>query len=255
MSFTDYAANDSVSRSGIAAFLRSPAHYRVYMSTPHKDTDAFRIGRATHAYILEGKEDFVIAPDWNKNTNKYKEWKAEQGDALILSEEEREQLYGMRGSVFDHPMASMLLSDGVAEVSSFWTDIHSGESCKCRLDWIMEDHDGVWIVDLKTTENASLSDFQRSIAKYNYHLQAAFYSDGHYFASKKIVKGFVFIAVEKNPPYAVGVYILDSEAILLGQHLYKKALLDLAQCKINKQWPAYSDKAVRLSLPAWAMKE
>ena len=81
--------------------------------------------------------------------------------------------------------------------------IFTGLQCKCRPDWISAD--GGILVDLKTTEDASPREFQRSIAKWRYHVQAGWYMAGIEAAYGTRPSGFIFIAVEKKPPFAVGV--------------------------------------------------
>ena len=66
--------------------------------------------------------------------------------------------------------------------------------------------------------------------------------------------GFAFIACEKTPPFAVQCFQLDFQAMEAGRVTYRNLLLDLADCKINRNFPAYSNKIETLSLPNWALK-
>jgi hypothetical protein len=80
----------------------------------------------------------------------------------------------MGSAMLGHPAAALLLGiSGEAETTHMWTDATTGLQCKCRPDWISED--GGILVDLKTTEDASPREFQRSIAKWRYHVQAGWY--------------------------------------------------------------------------------
>lgn len=109
-------------------------------------------------------------------------------------------------------------------------------------------------MDLKSTEDASLEGFTRSVAKYNYAMQAAFYSDGIEAATLKPVHGFAFVACEKVAPYAVQCFQLDFQAMEAGRVTYMNLLTSLADCKYDGKFPAYSDAIETLSLPNWALR-
>lgn len=255
----EYHRHGSVSKSQLDQFAKSPAHYLASLTTPRKETPAMRIGSLFHGLVLEPERvQIAVAPQCDKRTKAGKEtWEAfclgNQG-AEIVTAEEGEMLLGMRASVMDHPAARALLNGpGIAEGSCFWYDEQSGELCRCRPDKYRQDL-GI-IVDLKTTDDASPAGFARSIWKYAYHRQAALYMDGVSESTGDIIKGFVFVAVEKAAPYAVGVYRLDMQGEEAGRVSYKDLLLDLADCKVNRNFPAYSAKIETISLPAYAVKE
>lgn len=197
----------------------------------------------------EGRNDLVL---WSEALE---EWNRNNGHMTPLSDAEWEHLHAVAAAVHSHPAASALLTSarGVAERSVYWRE--GRILCRCRPDWWRDD--GV-LVDLKTTADASPEAFARSVAKYRYHVQAAYYLDGCRKAIKqagingvKPPKAFVFIAVEKTPPYNVGVYRLNSEAEELGREEYKRDLVSYARCHQSKAWPGYSENIESLSLPRW----
>lgn len=255
----EYHRHGSVSKSQLDQFSKSPAHYLASLTTPRKETPAMRIGSLFHGLVLEPERvKIAVAPVCDKRTKEGKAtWEAfcsENAEAEIVSADDGEMLHGMRASVMEHPAASALLSGaGIAEGSCFWYDDRSGELCRCRPDFYCRDL-GI-IVDLKTTEDASPEGFARAIWKYRYDRQAALYMDGVGEATGDIVKGFVFVCVEKTAPYAVGVYRLDMQGEEAGRVSYQSLLLDLTDCKINRNFPAYSNKIETISLPAYAVKE
>jgi len=255
----EYHRHASVSKSQLDQFAKSPAHYLASLTAPRKKTPAMRIGSLFHGLVLEPERVKVaVAPDGDKRTKDGKAaWEAfclENAGAEIVTADEGEMLNGMAESIRKHPAASALLSGpGTAEGSCWWYDNGSGELCRCRPDFYRADL-GI-IVDLKTTDDASPAGFAKSIWKYAYHRQAAIYMDGTSSATGDHVKGFVFVAVEKASPYAVGVYRLDMQGEEAGRVSYQSLLLDLAGCKINRNFPAYSNKIETISLPAYAVKE
>ena len=189
------------------------------------------------------------------------EWQQNNGDRKVLSADQWAQLHAMRDSVMAHPAASALLLRGQNVV-----------------------------IDLKTTDDASLEGFSKSIANWRYDVQAPFYLDGlreclrqsgdkppaegaaelsAYWIDELtgIVcrcrpdfwrgepKNFVFIAVEKKPPYAVAVYVLDEDSMVSGRAQYRANLNTLEQCLIADEWPGYGDKVQTISVPAWHLRK
>lgn len=255
----EYHKSIATSKSQLDQFAKSPAHYLASLTTQRKETAAMRIGSLFHGLVLEPERvKIAVAPVCDKRTKDGKAtWEAfclENAGAEIVTAEEGEMLTGMVASVRAHPAANALLSGpGIAEGSAYWIDEYSGELCRCRPDFYRQDL-GI-IVDLKSTEDASPKEFARSIAKYRYQVQSAFYQDGLEAATGDYIKGFLFVAVEKKAPYAVAVYQLDMQGVEAGRIAYRDNLITLADCKASGKFPAYSDRVETISLPAWAAKE
>lgn len=249
----EYHRMAGVSSTRLKKMSRSAAHYATNYDKGSKEKD---FGRLFHPVILEpGTVDLLVAPDLNKNSNAWKEWKAANTGREIVSEKDKVVLDGMAASVAAHPGASKLLygGDGVNEHSGWWMDEESGELCRCRPDRYRRDI-GI-IVDLKSAKDASKAGFERDAEKLGYFLSAAMYCDGVEAATGDRVKGFVFVAVEKEPPFAVGVYAYDSRSMEAGRTKYKRLLMDIADCKASGSWPAYSDNIETISLKNWTIKE
>ncbi|USZ80567.1 exodeoxyribonuclease VIII [Serratia phage MQ-4] len=176
------------------------------------------------------------------------EWEAVNAHRQILNQDQWDAVHRAAKAIKDHPAASKLIGAGKAEQSVYWTDPLTGELCRCRPDWWRDDN---IVVDLKTTENAGPDGFAKSIANFRYDVQAAFYLDGIEAATGKRPRGFVFVAVEKKPPFAVGVYVLDAETLELGRAQYQHDLKIYAECQRSGVWPGYGDKIQTINLPAW----
>lgn len=178
------------------------------------------------------------------------EWTENNPGRIVLSPEVWDQLHAMRDAVHNHPAAHALLTGvpGEAEKSVYWIDPTTGVLCRCRPDWWRDDD---VLVDVKTTDDASPEGFAKSMANWRYDVQAPYYMDGVKLATGRDVKAFVFIAVEKKPPYAVGVYVLDSDSLALGRAQYQNDLRVYAECLANDNWPGYGDKIQTINMPAW----
>ena len=246
-----------ISKSGLDQVAKSPAHYKWFLENEKPDTAALRFGYAFHTFLLEPNEfdaRVAIAPECDKRTKDGKaiwlEFAEHNTDKTIISAEDHSTMLAMARAIKAHPAASLILnSTGKTEASLFWTDKDTGASCRARPDWMRADH---LLVDLKTTACAKPEDFMRSAFQYRYHVQAAFYCDAYEAVTGTPAQGFVFIAVEKEPPYGVTVFVADSEFMRKGREEYKRNLRAYADCQQADLWPCYPDTIVPLSLPKWA---
>lgn len=238
---------------------RSPAHYLAWVmgKLAQEESPALAFGKALHCRILEPtrfRRVYVVEPDFGdcrkKENREHRDaWRAEHAGAEHVDAETMAALEGIAASIQAHPIAETLLGGGAAEVTAKWTDPETGIVCKARGDlWINELGT---LVDLKSTEDARPDEFARSVWKYRYHVQEAWYRDG-FKAAGADLEDFVFVAVEKKPPYAVAVYQLDEDAVTRGALAYEANLRRLAECIERDEWPAYGAEIRELALPKWA---
>ena len=252
ISNADYHADPAVSASHLKKVMQSPYHYWSAYLNPDRvamvPTAAMRLGSLTHCAVLEPDEltnRYQLAPD--RRTKEGKAAVVEMAAAGIeaVSEADLAQALQMADAVRSNSTAALLLANGQAEQSFWWDDIATGMRCKCRPDWF----DGETIVDLKTCQDASPAGFARAVAQWSYQVQAAHYLCG------TLAKRFVFVAVEKSAPYAVGVYELDAEALVHGSVLRHTSLQKIQDCRAINEWPGYTDGIQTLQLPGWALKD
>jgi exodeoxyribonuclease VIII len=251
----EYHSHPAISKSGLDRLAETPAHYRWYADHREEmpETDALRIGRAFHTMLLEPKlfdKECAVGPDVSRATKEWKAFAHENDGKLLLKGDEHRELQAMCASILDHPAARAVLSGkGMIEPSLFWTDETTGVECRARFDWLR--FDGL-IVDLKSATDASPETFQGHAWKHRYHVQDAFYREAHERVTGKPAAGFVFLVVEKKPPYAVAVYTMDDAARAAGDVTWRNNLSLYAHCKDDDRWPAYSPKIETLSPPRWA---
>lgn len=256
LSNADYRALDAVGKSDLDLIARSPAHWK---HAVREETPALRIGSAVHCAVLEPARfaaDYVTAPACDRRTKAGKEalaeFEAANAGKTVLSAEDAQLCTLLALSAQAHPRAASLLRYGQPEVSALWTDAEFGVRCRARIDWLTAHG---WVLDLKTTQDASRAAFARSCASYRYHVQAAWYLDGYLAASGELPLGFVFLAIEKAPPYAVALYELDAEAVEWGRRLARRDLARYAAARELDCWTAYPPEVQSLSLPRWALNQ
>lgn len=248
-----------VSKSALDLIERSPLHYRAWVDgeLPDEDTPALLFGRAFHAALLEPElfaEEFAEQPDFGDQrtpANKIAkaEWLKEHPAVTTLKSDDWHSIQGMVASVRQHTLGRQLLKEGEPELTVVWEDRETGLKCKCRADYYVPRHE--LVVDAKSALNASPEQFKRDIAKYRYHVQDALYRDG-FSSADKMVRHFVFLAVEKTKPHAVAIYELDSDAIGRGYTAARRNIDTLSECMRTNKWPGYSESIQSLELPPWA---
>lgn len=234
---------------------RTPAHVKAwYDGHDAEETPALRFGRAVHCAVLEPdryNEAYVVAPKFDRRTKAGKAaaaaFAAEHGHKVAITQSDHDTIEGMRQAIEAHPIARALLTapDAQTEVTARWTDQYTGLRCKLRADlWIPSRR---LCVDLKTAKDASPQGFARSVASYGYDVQQAHYEQGLGAAA------FLFVVVEKEPPYAVGVYRMDEQSAARGHELWRGALDELARCVERDEWPGYGSGITELTLPRWRL--
>jgi hypothetical protein len=251
-----YRAAEGISKSSLdwIAPPRTPAHYKAKVSGLIKDeqTPAMRLGSMIHRAILEWDSlDYVVKPEgMNFATKEGKEWKAAQTTAIITADE-YQTILGMRDSVNAHPAVKRVLANARTEVSLF-ANGEDGVLRKARIDALPES--GNVLVDIKTCQSADPDLMAKSVVAYRYDVQAAYYLDICRLLG--IDKSeFLFVCVEKLPPYAVAVYALDQDAIAWGRKQYQRDLALIKHCEAEDHWPSFTQDITTLALPAWAQKQ
>jgi hypothetical protein len=258
LSNADYHAGAGISKSGMDRLAISPEHYRSYLTEPRGETEAMRVGSALHKLVLEPDTfslEFAVAPeglDRRKSADKaiYAEFERENAGKTVLAPDEFALAEAMANSIRRRKLPSAAIkSYGEAEVSFYWNDPALGTLCKCRPDYLRADN---YIVDIKTTKDARPASFERSAENYRYYVQAAFYIQGAEAVTGEKVKDFLFIAVEKSPPYAVACYFADESMIQAGNEEVRRCLTLYEECVRTGVWPGLDGIPVRLSRPRWA---
>ena len=268
LSMEDYHADPALSRSDLMQLKRNPMKFKVQKNLIKDKSDAFNIGTAGHAAILEPAtywDNIAVAPtsvlgkNGSRNTNKYRDWAADSAriGKTIITQDQSAMVQGMVESVFSNPAhttAASIFSNrqAIVEQSIFFKDATHGFICKVRPDIRLTHHAKV-LTDLKTCQDASQDAFSRDSARYGYDVQAAYYLTGASRATGDDYQDFLFVCVEKEPPFCVAVYRADSEMVNAGRQKIRPLIELYNQCLNSNQWPGYPDQVVDLSLPRWAV--
>ena len=234
-----------LSYSALKAFAKSPNHFIHYKTKPQPDAQHFAFGRATHGYILERdkfEDQFLIMPKVDRRTKAGKEQYAElmsnAGERQLVDESDMATIKAMTYAVNESGNAMQLLSNTQRELHK------EGDIQGVPFHGYADAVNDQYAIDLKTCRDASPGAFMRDAHNLDYHLQAAVYR------ALFNVDRFYWIAVEKEAPHNVTVYMQSADAAQKS---------DFYLSELIKKWKAwdgnpksYSDFILNLNLPKWA---
>jgi hypothetical protein len=197
-----------LSYSSLKAFNTSPNHLLNYWAKVFTPTPAMAKGSLIHTLILEPEEFESRYAVWDGGRRAGKEYKAFQESNEgkdILKAEEVEEVTKIVDSVKNNVLLNKMTG---TELLVEW-DLN-GQPFKGFVDGF---GDG-FILDVKTTSDASPKAFLRDVIKYKYYWQAALYLNANEelnFAGEK--PDFFILAVETSAPFNTQMYKLKYDLI------------------------------------------
>ena len=260
----EYHANkDFIGSSSLRKYKESPLHF---LADLPKKTDALDFGIMYHCYVLEPEEFKRLYHVYDPNDRPFpqntfqkkenKEWlqKLESDHPYLVNNAEIEVLKLMKNRLFSSNYVRHLFKKGEAEMSHY-TEIN-GVKVKVRTDWKSDKY----LIDLKTTRNASKNGFVRNALEYEYYIQAAYYLDIVESIDQKS-RQFLFIAQEKHYPYAVNIFRASAQFLAIGRYEYEILLEQHKYCLENGYYKGYSVFAdniygiTEIDVPAYKIEE
>jgi exodeoxyribonuclease VIII len=253
-----YHAHAAISKSKLDLINKSIAHF---LHNAREEKTYFNFGSAVHDAILLPElfeKNYVCMPETIK-IRRGKEWdafKAANADKTILTADEYDLARTMRDRILSHKICSNIFTDGEPEHSYFDEISVDGVTVqrKCRPDFVSKS----CLIDIKTTQDASYDAFKRAILKYRYHVQAAWYLDVVNSVLGTEIDTFIFVAIEKEAPFPIAVYMLDRESLDLGRKQYEDNLKTYAAHMLagQPQVLGYTDEAIQMiGCPNYAFYE
>ena len=252
----------SISGSELARLdATTPAHFFAQWSgnpnrAEREQSPAMAFGTAFHKLALEGSEafkaEYAIKPeDMSFATKEGKAWRAENATKHVVSAADFATIRAMTSAMFEKPLTGAMLAGARPEVTLIREE--AGVWLKSRPD-ALNDKRRI-AVNLKTCESAAEDDVRKAIEAYGgtYYVSAALCLD-----MLKALTGedwsYVFVFVEKTPPYESRRVVLKPTVIEWGRMRYRRALAKFAHCVKTGVWPGYDDATIEADLPVWAEK-
>ncbi len=287
----DYYSVDALNSSKLKDLKVSPKHFWEKHINPlriiEEPTEAMKLGTAVHMCLFEHSrfiQEYVVAPIGpvppicDKRTKEGKEiyakWNEEIGfpwevenqqfwieniTKIALSTEQMQLIKSIRNGVLNKKASRFLLQEGLAESEYYWNDSITGLKCKAKRDWVIppcERFINGALIDLKTTVNASRDEFMKTIFKYSYYNQMAFYAESmkEEFNTKDYPTP-ILIPAEKVAPFECAFYALDEDTLQIGLRENRKLINLYDKCLNDNRYPGYEDKIEMIGLPAWAINK
>lgn len=259
----DYDAHSALNQTRAKLLLVSPGHYLQNTLAPQKETEALRIGKLTHMFVLEPElftSSVVCTPEDapKKPTQKQREAKKPKAETLeaiawwdnfdqisagktVADRDEYEQAVACGKA-----LAAELAHYGVTPIATelSLTCTYSDVPLKAQLDFITADG---WIEDLKTfNDYLTPKKVLSTVYSRGYHLQGAFYC----LMFKQVFgfrpKGFRMRCVEKSAPNACQTFELSAELLAEGGVLVQQAIETYRACTSFNSFPLYPKEVIQL---------
>jgi exodeoxyribonuclease VIII len=245
-------------KSFLDHFEKSAAHALVEKQHPRAPTPAKILG--THIHLATLSDDFdryAMCAPINPKTGKQHDRRTTPGMAAWADAERKargRQILGlgeyntckvMRAAWRADPTSNELLSgEGKNEVAIVWDDPETGVRCKALIDRLTTHEGWSYVIDLKSTLNASPEGWPYEVERYRLHRQACFYLDGMSMAVGEFPRRFAFMAMEKikGPPYTVGgpmIYVATDSVIEQGRMEIRALLRRYRDAIDSGEWAGY----------------
>lgn len=238
--------------STVSSLKRSREKCRYQLDHGSEVTKPFSFGTALHTRVLtpeDWESSIAVMPKVDGRTKagkeKLEEFVSSSVGKTVISQDEFDSICAMNTRLSGSPIYNELMLNTERELSAFFS--WDGTPCKARFDAI----GGGRIVDIKSTESCSFHDFQNSLATYGYHRQAAFYLE----AAKECgldVNEFIFVAIEKKPPYQFSIYKIDYASLEKGREEIEWLLIEWRKAQAENDWVSSGKCVEAINLPAWA---
>ena len=216
-------------------------------------SEAFDLGTAVHAVLLEGRDDLLAvidAEDWRTKAAKAARDEARADGRIPVLAAQAINVQRM-AQVARMAIAACPDLDGCAPYDAEQTIVyrHNETWLRCRPDLMA--HDGSVIISYKTTStNASPRDFSRSAVSFGYHMQAAFEING---ATAMFGRrpGYVWVTQEVTPPFAISFTGLSPLFMDFATQQFEAAVALWADCLARNNWPSYPERVSYIDPPSW----
>ena len=261
MTISEYRAHSALNYSLAKHLLRSPAHYMQQKLNPQPPTLEMRIGTQVHRHVEGVGIDAIQKPEhypddasdiWHGNKQWCKEWMKTADPDKTFSFDDFARIHETAWALDSSSLAQRLLKAAPERERAIVSE-YRGTTIKALLDMVGTDADGRrFIVDLKTTDDASEGAFMRKAKKFKLAMQAAWYTN-----ALAITEGleyrpaFIWLVVETEAPHGIAAYVCPDAAMEEGQQQMDAAIDLYNECADAGKWPSYSSEIISPHWPTW----
>jgi exodeoxyribonuclease VIII len=239
-----------------------PAYYEAWLNNQLDEvkSEVFDLGKALHMRVLEPAKFETTYIDMDRFGDMRSSTRRAERDEFIknnpgvvaIKQKQLDAIAKMYESLMRRPLVEAILSLGKREVVLRWVDPRTGLMCKSRVDFYDERY--AFALDLKSVASASKWDFGRSMYEYGYHTQHCMYSEGCR-ANELPLRGFVFLLVEKTPPFLSALRKIIAPAEERGFQQFFARMDKLKAIKDSGRFMGYPDEIEDQDLPAYGYSD
>lgn len=258
LSYDEYSAIQAVNHSFLVDMdQKSPMHAKYIRAMGGRDdTQALMMGRALHLALLEPTKfdtEIMAIPDVDRRTKvgriAWQNFQRAAAGKITLEPGEMTRCREMAQAILKHESARELFKNkGVNEMTMVWKDRITSVLCKGRVDRWTTFEKTPCLMDLKTCRDVKERKFQSSMVDYGYNLQSAFYLMGaetlQPIQSGRAQRVFMWLAVESDGPFDVGVFQADTKILEHGVMKLRELLKTYKQCRETGVWPGKNGQGV-----------
>lgn len=254
-------------------YMDPPARQLAYMKSLDDPDDKrekweLRLGSIIHERIMEPENSKLLCvhpakdedgDDWAWRKKKNKEWRdsKEAEGFIVVSPDQRDQIYGIVDSIMANKLAAQWIERSMCELSVFSRNAATGVMWKARPDIIADGWNH--IADIKTVLEGGSSKhaWNKRLFDYGYWTQAPWHMDvfNEQCDAANVRDEFAHIIVEKVPPYLCRISFVSKEDIALGRRVNAMRLQRYMECEQSGHWPGYPEVLERSEIPGWARFE
>ena len=263
-----------MSRSQLCEFSRCPSRWKD--GYERKDSDATNYGSLIDCLVLSSDKygmKFAVKPalymdketaemKWSPTSKVCREWAAEQKSAGVepIDQGDEDEAQKAVAKLYADTQIAAYLKSSAKQVycTAEWHD-QSGVviPLKVLIDLAPDKSNGAYgrtLGDFKTTRDAGLRSWAKSVNQYDYHVQAALFLDVYNAATGEERNDFRHVVQENIAPYQPAKRYLSREFIIGGRNAYRVALNYYSDCLASNTWPDY-DHSSNMHVNGWACCE
>ena len=226
-----YRAAPGLNQSSLKPLRISPAHAKAALEAERKTSAAMGIGILTERMVA-CPDDLraQVKADGRTAAGKAQAAAAAESGLLLVGEDDWAKCERMANNVRQSVDAQALLAGAAYCQPCYWE--HNGQARKALFDAVSIADGVVRIVDLKTTSSDLTPEaLAGDIAKWGYHLQAAWYTQGARAMWPDLQVEFWFVFVESSAPHCVVCFQLDSKDLELATEEVERMAARWAECE------------------------
>lgn len=238
-----------LSYSSLKEFAKSPRHYLDYLNRKKETTAPMLFGSMIHCLLLEPakfNEQFAVMGTIDRRTSAGKEAYAKFVEESEGKDVVMENDYNDARALVDNVLSNPNLKQYVDNCHQFEQEFRAelwGLPMRGFFDGIAQDY----ILEVKTTQDATPDTLMRDFYNRQYHMQAGLYN----LVSNKPIK---YLIIETKSPYDSYIADATESYIKKGQDVLSTNLVEFTKCMEQNLWHKgyeFHHKNLVIDLPSW----